>query len=920
MKKFFFLLGLGYSLLHTAVMAQTVPAGFSVTTIASGWAAPVGAVFTNDGQQLFVWEKGGKVFVCKRNASTGVYEKQATPVLDISPEVGNWRDHGLLGFALDPNYTSNGLIYLLYVVDRHHLLYFGTGSYNAATNEYFNATIGRVTRYQTSTNASQEVIANTASRAVLLGESASTGIPILYESHSVGGLAFAADGTLLISGGDGASYSTTDPGNISHTYFSQALIDDIIRDEENVGSFRSQLLNCHGGKLLRIDPANGNGIGSNPFYSAAQPRSARSRVWALGFRNPFRIAVRPGTGSTNPTAGDIGEVYVGDVGWNVWEELNIITGPGMNCGWPLFEGHTTLNSYYNLTTANPDEPNPLNGTGGCTQELFTFKNLLKQATADGITTVFNPCNASTPIGTGNRYFHRRPAIDWRHGVDEARVGIFSGNNAATAVIGTPESGVTGTPFRGNCAVAGTWYTGTSFPAQYRNTFFQADLVGQWLKCVTINFTDVVTKVENFGSGFSNLVSIAQNPLDGSIVTVEMLGTGVKRIAFGGNMPPVVQMTSDKKYGPSSLAVSFTGSGSYDPNGTISSYAWNFGDPGSGANNTSTQANPSHTFTAAAGTPTKFAVTLMVTDNGGATSTDSIIISVNNTPPVVNITSPVKNSEYIIAGDTLYSCAAAVTDAEHHAGQLKYAWQTFLRHNTHEHPEVIDTTRNTGTRISRIGCNGETYYWLVELTVTDAAGLATKDSSKIYPDCPGTLPLVLRSFSVTQQGGNNIVKWATESAFQVKEFEVERSSDGRIFYPVHYEPAHHAASNSQYSFTDKSFPAGVNYYRLKMIEIGGVIRYSVTVKVSAGMLKEDLVISPNPVSGNFSIKYTASANGTVVIRISDINGKQIRSLQESVSRGQNIIYIENLPVWKPGMYLLTVQQGADIQQGKIIKAE
>ena len=88
----------------------------------------------------------------------------------------------------------------------------------------------------------------------------------MYESHGVGGLVFASDGTLLISCGDGASYNIEDGGSISHTYYNQALIDGIIRPEENVGAFRSQMLNSHNGKLLRINPENGDGVSSNPFF------------------------------------------------------------------------------------------------------------------------------------------------------------------------------------------------------------------------------------------------------------------------------------------------------------------------------------------------------------------------------------------------------------------------------------------------------------------------------------------------------------------------------------------------------------------------------------------------------------------------------------------------------------------------------
>ncbi len=914
MKRFILFAGGIFLFFNSSSFCQSFPSGFSSTTISSGWSEPIGTAFTPDGQKLFVWEKSGKVFVCNRDGS-GNYVKQSTPVIDISPEVGNWRDYGLLGFALDPQFAANGLIYLLYVVDRHYLMNFGTASYNPNTNDYFKATIGRLTRYKTITSGGN-LTTDYSTRTILIGETKKTGIPILHESHGMGTLAFVADGTLLVSAGDGGSYNIVDDGNGSDTYYAQALADTIIRANENVGAFRSQMLNSHNGKVLRIDPATGNGMPSNPFYDAAQPRSPKSRVWALGFRNPFRMVVRPGTGSTNPSTGDIGEIYVSDVGWGTWEELNIIKEAGMNCGWPLYEGHTALTDYYNLNLENKDEPNPLYGTGGCTQQYFKFKDLLKQATADGITTVYNPCNTSQAIGTGNRYFHRRPAIDCKHDQDIARVGIFSGNTAAVATIGTAASGVTGAPYRGNCAIAGCWYTGNLFPVNFRNTFFMADYGRTWIKTYTVNYTDVIQKVENFADGFLGIVSITENPLDGTIVCVDNGNNTIKRVTFGGNQLPVVRMSSDKTYGPTALAVNFTGNTSYDPEGGNITYLWKFGD-----NTTSTAANPSHTFTAPASTPTRFAVKLTVTDNQGGASTDSIIISVNNTPPVVNITSPVKNSTYTLGPDTLYACTAAVTDAEHLPSQLKYVWQSFLRHNNHQHPEPIDTNRITSTVISRIGCNGDTYYWFIKLTVTDAAGLSTTDSSKIYPPCAeGALPLVLKKFSVTQQGNDNLVKWVTETAYQIKYFEVERGIDGRNFFSINRQAAMNTSDIHEYSFSDNSFLPGVNYYRLKMIEVGDVIRYSVIIRTGSKIKAEGLEISPNPIVGNFSVRYNATENGPVIIRIVDISGREVTVVHESVNRGQNIIYLQNLPSWSPGMYLLTVQQDNNIQQGKLIKAE
>ena len=740
MKNFY--LFIVFSFFCGIVPAQTfTDPNFTAIPIGSGWTSAVGARYSPDGQKLFVWERGGKLYVCNRDGS-GNYIRQTTPVADISEEVANWDAHGMLGFALDPNFQSNGLIYLLYAVDRHHLLFFGTGSYNPNTTITGQATIGRVTRYQTTMSGSNLVI-NPSTRLVLIGESKTTGMPILHHSHGVGTLAFAADGTLLVTIGDAASYEGNDVGSDPGTFYSQALADGIIRPAENVGAFRAQMINSMSGKLLRIDPQTGNGLPSNPFYDAAAPRAPKSRVWALGLRNSFRIFIKPGSGSTDPAVGDIGEVYLGDVGFASWEEMSICKTPGTNFGWPIYEGNEytipvdggTGTTYKDLNVANQDEPNPLYGTGGCTQQYFYFTQLIKQANVNDNKTIYNPCNSSVVLGSGNRYYHHRPALEWSHAHQWARVGIFNGTTPAVAMIGSPESGVVGTPFQGQCSVGGTLYTGNTFPAQYNNTYFQADFGNGWIKRITMDNANVITRVDNFASGYTEIVCIAQHPTDGSLVTVQLnSSTGVKRVQYGGNQPPVAKPTANVIYGPSPLTVNFNGSNSFDPTqgGSIVSYSWNFGG---GSPATSTVANPGNiVFTESSGNPRKFVVKLTVTDNGGATNTDSVIISVNNSPPVVNITSPIKNSLYKPGPDTIYACTATVSDAQHSGPQLKYEWQTTLRHNSHEHREPIDNAVNTNTLIQRVGFIGsDVYYWLIELTVTDAAGLSTKDSAKIFPD-------------------------------------------------------------------------------------------------------------------------------------------------------------------------------------------
>ena len=600
--------------------------------------------------------------------------------------------------------------------------------------------------------------------------------------------------------------------------------------------------------------------------------------------------------------------------------MDIVTKGGINFGWPLYEGHTTT-GYVSFNTQNLDEPNPLYGTGGCTQQYFRFKDLIKQATADGITTVYNPCNTSDPIVSGNsiRFFHQRPAIDWQHGVASARIGIFNGNNADVAQIGSAASGVQGTPFPGNCSIAGTWYTGTSFPPEYQNTYLFADYGVNWVRRATMKNSFQLQAVDTFMTNFEAIVSITQNPLDGSIICIDIGSSNpVKKISYGGNQPPVALISSDKIYGTSALDVNFTGSNSYDPENGAISYAWDFGD-----GSTSTAADPSHSFTSAGNVPKKFIVRLTVQDNMGSSSADSMIISVNNTPPVVNIISPVKNSRYRIGPDTLYTLQASVNDAEQTDGQLSYQWQTILRHNNHQHPEAIDTNRITSSQLSRIGCNGDTYYWLITLTVTDAAGLSATDSSKIFFFFSGevVLPVTLLSFNAHKENNTNLVQWITDKEINCKEFILERSDDGQVFETINTQTARNAWGEQTYTYPDGNYSGIASYYRLAMVDIDGHLTHSKTIRVvNSSETDYTLRISPNPVTKELVLSTAFQVSGSVVIKIIGTDGRLMKTTAESVSKGFSTIRVNHLEKLKQGLYFIEVIQNENHRNSKFIKTE
>jgi len=750
-------------------------AGFIEETIGGSWNAAVGLTFDANGR-LYVWEKGGRVWIMEDDV------RLPNPLLDISEEVGNWRDHGMLGFALSDNFLNNGYIYLMYVVDRHHLLNCtehpsGIGEaicvapYDSSTNNYLSATIGRITRYTVIKPDGETDFANAVSiaansRKVLLGESINSGIPILNTAHGVGSLVFGTDGSLLASVGESAGFNGVDSGGGSgkSAYAAQGLIDGIITPKEDIGAFRAQLVDSLNGKLLRLDAETGDGLPTNSFYDAAEPRSPRSRVWALGLRNPFRFDKRPGTGSHNIDDGDPGVFYIGDVGYFSWEDLNVATGPGMNFGWPIFEGLTVKGPYQAAKTLNFDAENPLFGTSGCTQQYFDFQDLIQQATLVPNVSFPNPCNTGLQIPSYiNVFIHNRPAIDWGHDTGPARTGIFIGNDAAEINLDDPASPVSGPSFPGNASTGGVFYEGDSFPPEYKDTYFHGDYGAQWIKNFVFDENDKPVAVGDFLDNGGGIVAMGTSPVDGGLYYISWTIALNKITYIGtGNQPPKAIIEYDKNFDAdgSPVTVQFTGTLSSDPEGSPLSYQWDFGD-GSPINN---QANPVHIYTAPTGVPTRYDVILTVTDEGSLTSQPTTaVISVNNTPPTVDITNPLVGSLYTMTSDSSYNLTADIVDAEHGSGELSCSWQTALHHNNHKHDEPIDTNCSTSVTVSPAGCDGNTYFYKHTLTVTDIAGLSATREVSVYPDCSGNSPSALSINDVSIIEGDSTIAFTVTLA-------------------------------------------------------------------------------------------------------------------------------------------------------------
>jgi glucose/arabinose dehydrogenase len=491
------------------------------------------------------------------------------PLLDISDEVANFGDFGLLSVAVDPDFAVNGHVYLLYVVDHHHLAHFGTPQYDPGADEYGVDTLARVARY-TADPASGFRTLLPGSRLVLLGESAGDGPVVRGTSHGPGMLLFGEDGSLLVSAGD------AEAGPSSGT----AVAEGLIPAKADVGAWRAQLVDALNGRILRLDPASGDGVASNPWFDPAAPRSGASRTWVLGLRNPCRFALLPGSGQPDPLDADPGTLLVGDVGAEAYEELDVAAEGGLNFGWPLHEGFAPY-----LAKPGPlnlDAPDLLSGAGGCAEPFLAFGDLFVEDSL-GAPWWPHPCIPGGALRThAPLHVHARPALEWRHVLEEARAPDYDAAGLAIAVpLGEPDCPVQGLPFAGNCSMAGAIAGAGSWPAPFGGSYYHADFGLGWIRRLDLDAGGHPLSVEPFAEPVGQIVALAAHPDDGALWYVDYGLTGnahLHRIAWsGGNQPPVAVAAASPAFGPLPLQATFDAAGSADPEGGALQVRWDFSD-------------------------------------------------------------------------------------------------------------------------------------------------------------------------------------------------------------------------------------------------------------------------------------------------------------------------------------------------------
>jgi PKD repeat protein len=385
------------------------------------------------------------------------------------------------------------------------------------------------------------------------------------------------------------------------------------------------------------------------------------RIVGYGLRNPFRITTRPGTN----------EVWIGDVGWSSWEEINRLVSPTAapvdNFGWPCYEGDGRQGGY--------DAAN-----------LTICENLY----AAGTTAVEAPYF---------RYHHNDLVVP---------------NDVCP---------------KGGSSVAGTSFafsSGGSYPAEYGGALFFADYTRRciWAIPTGTNGLPDIAKRRTFVGGAAQPVDLEIGP-GGDLFYVDLGGT-IRRIRyFNQNQPPIAVASANPTNGAAPLTVAFDGTASSDPDGDALTYAWDL--DGDGAFDDAAAATASYTYTQ----PGTHVATLRVSDLSGAAATSSVTISAGNTPPEAVIDTPAAGTTWKV-GDTITFSGHASDPQSGTLGASALTWSLVLQHcpsTCHEHP--LQTF--TGTAGSFVTPDHEYPSHLeLRLTATDPGGLSDTTSVRLDP--------------------------------------------------------------------------------------------------------------------------------------------------------------------------------------------
>jgi glucose/arabinose dehydrogenase len=699
--------------------AATLPPGFQDEPVLEvdepGFELTTNFKFAPDGR-IFVATKGGKILVFPpgtRKAS------EATVFANLAKQTYDVGDMGLLGLALDPKF-EDGRPYVYALYSYNHELgapdflmpKYGSIGTGVSADEGDDCPVeneclvsGRLVRLTAEGDRAKEAGGEPEEKVLLEGWCQQS------SSHSIGDLAFGPEGALFVSGGEGAIFDNADYGqygNLCGDPPGTKGTDMPLTPNAEGGSLRAQSLKRANGQvllsgtILRIDPNTGEGWPGNPEASSSNANARR--IIGFGFRNPFRFVVNP----------RLGEIFVGNVGANVWEEMDRIPiGDEQlwNSGWPCREG-PWRDYEFEVLELNVCE-DIYDGTNHVDEPFFFYR-------------------------------HTEPVVP---------------GEECTNVNGSAISGQ-------------AFYEGSTYPAEYDNALFFADSVRGCIYVMRADSAgnpDPTTVRPFFSAQVSDYPGVdVEQGLDGSIYYTTLVDGKVNRISYDPTAVTARLKTTGDAWGDVPVTIHFDAGESTLPPGDTPVYEWDLDGDGEFDD---APDSPTAQFEYTDGTNNVEAavrVKDLQTDNS---SIAHLTVYPGDSPPQVTIAEPAPSLTWGV-GQPIHFSGSAEGREQKGAVPLPATslnWEVRLLHcpfdpsSCHEHPLQKFPEVASGT----VGAPDHSYPSYVKfiLEATDARGLSGEASVKL---AARGVPMQIRSEPAGIEIGIGESKLTTPGGYTVIE--------------------------------------------------------------------------------------------------------------------------------------------------------
>lgn len=174
--------------------------------------------------------------------------------------------------------------------------------------------------------------------------------------------------------------------------------------------------------------------------------------------------------------------------------------------------------------------------------------------------------------------------------------------------------------------------------------------------------------------------------------------------------------------------------------------------------------------------------------------------------------------------------------------------------------------------------------------------------------PPIAPVILTNFDVQSVNNENVLNWSTSQEIISNYYAIEHSTDGSSFETIgQVAAAGNSSTTRNYTYTDLNPSAGINYYRLKIVDLDNSVKYSdiKSVRNTAGNIS--FTAYPNPAFETLYLTIQSKKSDRAVLSVTNVAGQVVIKDEVNITTGNNKVPVK-VNKLSAGTYIIKVQVG------------